>query len=169
MIRSHIVSAALVGGMVFAGAPPARASSSSHLTPAQNAQVQFVTLLLTVQSSIIDYENTAIQNQTSAITKLNKYEQQLFSHPNQYSRLEPLIVQTVTQINAYQVQINQAKPLLLLGQTVVDAAVHNLDLSLYNVSGAASTLHQIDTRAAQEHQTTLAILNRPPATASYPS
>jgi hypothetical protein len=168
MIRSHIVSAALVGGLMFAGAPLARASSSSGLTPTQNAQVQFVTLLLSVQSSIVTYEDTAIQDQTTAITKLNKYEQQLFSHPNQSARLDPLILQTVNQINADQAQINQAKPLLILGQAGVDASVHSLDLSLYNVSGAASTLHQIDTRAAQLQQSTLAVLNRPAATASFP-
>jgi hypothetical protein len=178
MIRSRLILAAVVGGLVFSGASRVRAAGpASHsqgqsqgLSPAAMQQVQFVELLLLDQSNVINYEDRTIQLQDRTIQRLNNLEQRELTttNPNQLQRLDQLIQQTGSQISVYQSQINQAKPLLILGQAAVDQATQTLNSMLNNNPGAANLLLRIDTRAAQERQSTQLILNRPPATPSFP-
>jgi hypothetical protein len=176
MNRLRIISAALVGGMVLAGAPRVHAGvpagtgqgQSQGLTAAQRQQIQFVKLLLLEQSTVVRYEIKAIEDQDKSIGRLNQLEEKLIKHPKQEPKLDPLIQQTVIQINAAQSQIDQAKPLLTLDQSAVDRATQALDLMLKDNPSAAGILRQLDSRAAQLRQSTQLILNRPPATASFP-
>jgi hypothetical protein len=176
MNRLRIISAALVGGMVLAGAPRVHAGApastgqgrSQGLTAAQRQQIQFVRLLLLKQSTDVRNEIKTIKDQDRAIVKLNQLEGRLINNPKQEAKLDSLIQQTVIQINADQTQIDQAKTLLTLDQSAVDRATQALDLLLKDNRSAAGILRQLDRRAAQLRQSTQLILNRPPATASFP-
>jgi hypothetical protein len=176
MLRSSVLSAALVGGMVLAGAPrvhaggPANAGqgNSQGLTPAQRQQVKFVELLLLKQSLLIGQEERTIKRQDRAVAKLDNLELMVATNPKQAPRLDRLIQQTANQITAYQTRIDQSNTLLTAGQTVLNNAVTTLTGSLQNKPGGAGILQQIDRSVTRESQRLQAILNRPPATPSLP-